>query len=581
MIVLACVIGGIAGLAVSLLQPKIYESDTTLYIVSPTQTDYNSVVGAQQSAKAFALIPQSDSVLATTLQAVGDRSLSLSQLSSMVTVENNLDTQYVIIKVRDRDPKRAARLATEIAQQSVSQFEKATTDGTTIQFVKEELDGLESDIKDLENQLAQAQSQVGSITTSPTQTALIDQLKTRLNTDRTLYNQQLNNYIIINGPQVTVMQNAEVPQIPVGQGKALAIALGMLVGLVTIVGVIILIEQTDDVLRTPDKVSQATGLSTFATVAYLPAIAEQSPQLNSHDKILDNVQHEVTEANDTVKLIPIGQARLLEGSRETTGNTSQEAVSCVEFSEAPWLKSHHEVAEEIYTEKRLAIAEQAIAARGGIKVKDRVVKEYQVPEEFLMLGVLLSGESGQLTSNGSNIGSLLITSPENGDGKTLIASQIALGLARVGVQVVLVDANLRKPGVHNIFGLSNRVGLSTMLTSSVKVEPNFLFDALQNTHEPNLAIMPSGPVVDSPSELLSSTRMTAILNVLSEKAFIVVDSPATLTSSESVILAKKCDGVLMVVDARHTAATKLNRSLEILTRVNMSILGIVLNRARN
>jgi len=88
---------------------------TTLYVGSPNRTDYNSVVGDQQSAKAFAFIPRSDSVLAATLQTVGDQSLSLSQLSSMVTVNNNLDSQYVVIQVRDRDPKRAARLATEIA----------------------------------------------------------------------------------------------------------------------------------------------------------------------------------------------------------------------------------------------------------------------------------------------------------------------------------------------------------------------------------------------------------------------------------------------------------------------------------
>ena len=568
LIALACIIGGIAGLAVSILQPKMYESDTTLFVGSQNRTDYNSVVGDQQSAKAFASIPQSASVLAAALKAAGDRSLSLSQLPSMVTVANNLDTQYVIIQVRDRDPKRAARLATEIAKQAISQFEAATTDGSTKQFVKQELDRIESEIKDLENQLAKAQSQVTNTSSSP-QTVLIDQLKTNLSTDRTLYNQQLNLYIGVSGTQVTVVQDPEVPQNPVGQGKTLAIAMGMLVGLVTIVGVIILIEQNDDVLRTPDKVSRATGLSTFISVAYLPAIAKQNYQLNSHYEVTEN-DDEVTGETDTVKLEPAiaKQARLLALHLELT---EQEAIGVAEMREVKDDTGNHQ----------LVIAKQASLNGLGNKKKDNVSNEYHVPEEFLTLGVLLSSESGQLTSNGDSIRSLLITSPENGDGKTLIASQIALGLARVGVQVVLVDANLRKPGVHTIFGLSNRVGLSSMLTSSEKVEPNFLFDALQNTHEPNLAIMPSGPIVDSPSELLSSSRMTAILNVLSEKAFIVVDSPATLTSSESVILAKKCDGILMVVDARHTAATKLNRSLEILTRVNMSILGVVLNRARN
>jgi len=153
----------------------------------------------------------------------------------------------------------------------------------------------------------------------------------------------------------------------------------------------------------------------------------------------------------------------------------------------------------------------------------------------------------------------------------------------VGVEVVLVDANLNKPEIHSIFGLSNTTGLSSILSSSQNgnstsqlVERTFA--ALQETHEPKLSILTSGPAVDSSPEILSSTRMKAIIHLLSEKAFVIIDGPAVLTSSESVILANKSDGILIVVDARHTTASKLNLSLEMLTWVNTNILGVVLNQ---
>lgn len=581
LIVLAVLIGGIAGLAVSLLQPKIYESDTTLYVNSPGRSDNEAVLGDEEAAKAFAQIPQSNSVLTAVLRTVGDKSLSLLQLSSMVSVSNTPSTQYVFIGVRDSSPERAARLAAEIARQSIIRFETAATGGDqTRQFVQQQMNSLASEIKNLQQQLAQAQS--------ASNTALIDQLNTKLSEDRTLYNELLTSYTSMSSIQVTVVQPATIPQIPVGLGKGVAIAMGMLVGLIVIVGVIILIEQTDDVVRTPEKVNQATGLSTLMTIAYLPAIAKQFPQLHVHDEFAGNGHQRLIENVDTVVLEPaeVKQARLLMRRSESTGDTSQEDVGLAEVSQTPWMGGHYDLADE--TVKRLpAITEQDLVGKVNFKVQEKATNGYQLPEEFLTLGVLLSDESGQLTASGSKVRSLLITSPENGDGKTLIASQVALGLARIGTEVILVDANMRKPQVHNVFnlsgrvGLSNRIGLSSILTNGVKVETYPLFDVLQKTDEPNLTILPSGPVIDSPSGLLSSVRMTAILNLLSKKAFVVIDSPAVLTSSDSVILAKKCDGILLVADARRTSTSKLNRTLEILTRVNMSILGVILNRAGN
>jgi capsular exopolysaccharide synthesis family protein len=349
------------------------------------------------------------------------------------------------------------------------------------------------------------------------------------------------------------------------------------------VGIIILIEQIDDIVRTPEKVNQATGLSTLMTIAYLPTIAKHFPQLRVYEEDQSNGHHQVSENGDTIKLDPAAakQARLLMRRwDELKENTSQEAVGLVNTPETLPIEDPDETTKPIST-----ITKQDIATRVDSKVRDKASKGYRLPEEFLTLGVLLSDESVQLAAKGSKIRTLLITSAENGDGKTSIASQVALGLARIGTQVVLVDASMRKPEVRNVFNLSNRVGLSnrpglsSILTGNGKVETSPLFDALQKTDEPDLTMLPSGPVVDSLSGLLSSSRMTAVLNLLSEKALVVIDGPAVLTSSDAVILAKKCDSVLMVADARRTSASKLKQAFEILTQMNVCILGVILNRA--
>jgi capsular exopolysaccharide synthesis family protein len=507
------------------------------------------VTGDQQAAKAFALIPQSGAVLTATFQAVGDRSLSQSRISSMVTVNNDRDSQFVTISVRDRYPKRAVRLAEEITKQSITQFELATNDSNkTKQFLKQEMGELEIDIKNLELALASLQSQVpDAFSTTSRISLLISEARTHLTNDRTMYNQLFSSYMSLDNSRPVLLQDAQIVDDPLWTGQVLtparilATAIGMLAGLLIIVGLIILFEQNDNVLHSSVKVEQVTGLPTFITVEHLPIIAKQALWLNDHQQISGDLS--------LTKQVS-GRRGELDTSEETTYHS--------------------------FSATRLA----------STNITDRIEKNntshsFRLPEAFLTLGALLRS---QLNSNGNTIRSLLITSPENGDGKTLVASQIALGLARIGVKVVLVDANLRKPEIHNIFRLSNRVGLSTLLTGSMIDASSSQLDdiivaPLIQTQEPHLSILPGGPAIDSAPELLSSPGMRTILDQLSQNALVVVDSPAVLTSSESVILADECDGILVVVDAHRTEAIKLNRSLELLKRVNTNVLGVVLNRA--
>lgn len=547
LIVLAALVGAGAGLAVNHFQPKKYQAAATVFVNSPNRIDYTSLLGAQQAAKAFASFPQSQPILEAAQQQLGDKSLSETQLATMVSVQNDLDSQFVIIQVSDSNPVRAARLASIITKVSINQFQGTVINGTNTKFIQNEITALQNQITSQEQKLTTLQSQPPSTQ----QTGQIEQLSANLNALRQQYGQDVTTYNDLNSVQVSLLQDAQVPQNPVGLGKPISMAIGLLVGLIAIAGVIILIEQTDDVLRTSAKVNKASGLSTLLALKQLPTTVRQLPWLNNY------------KPGEGVKVIVKQVTALV-----------QHPIS---------LKDQSEELED--TIQPVALVTELADDKARLNGNNKTYSRFELPESFLTLGVLLKSEANQHNSTDRFGRSLLITSPENGDGKTLVASQIALGLARIGVKVVLIDANVRNPQVHKIFGVINRIGLSTILyTDKVRGVTGEMVDtvegALQTTSEANLIILSSGPVVDAAPVLLSTARMGEIVNQLSQNAFVVVDSPAILTASEAMILASRSDAILMVVNAKRTTTIRLNQSLDMLSHLHVPVLGVVLNRAR-
>ncbi|MBI5566723.1 MAG: polysaccharide biosynthesis tyrosine autokinase [Chloroflexi bacterium] len=170
---------------------------------------------------------------------------------------------------------------------------------------------------------------------------------------------------------------------------------------------------------------------------------------------------------------------------------------------------------------------------------------------------------------------LLVTSPNPEEGKSVSTANLAVVLAQAGKRVVLVDADLRRPVQHHIFELSNQTGLTTiLLDASIN-----LADVMQDTAVENLKVITSGPIPPNPSELLGSKRMGYLIDALKQQAELVIfDSPPVMAVSDASVLASRLDGALLVVDAGHTRRAKLRRSKENLDAVGASILGVVINR---
>ena len=168
-----------------------------------------------------------------------------------------------------------------------------------------------------------------------------------------------------------------------------------------------------------------------------------------------------------------------------------------------------------------------------------------------------------------------LTSPNPGEGKSTIAANLSIALAQAGFVTALIDADLRRPTQHRIFGVPNDRGLSTLLAYP-EHEWNW---AAHATMMPNLSLIPSGPLPPNPADLLSLDRLRQILDDLrSVVDVIIVDSPPILAVSDPLIIAAHMDGTALVTLGSKTRLDALKRAVQILHRGAPRIIGIVLNQ---
>ncbi|MGD9100154.1 MAG: CpsD/CapB family tyrosine-protein kinase, partial [Anaerolineae bacterium] len=171
---------------------------------------------------------------------------------------------------------------------------------------------------------------------------------------------------------------------------------------------------------------------------------------------------------------------------------------------------------------------------------------------------------------------LLVTSAAPGDGKSTTLSNLAVTMAQGEKRTILVDADLRRPALHKLFGVSNSQGLTTMaVQESALAEP-----PLVETGVDNLWLLPSGPLPPNPAEILGSRRMEEIIAALKTHADVVLfDAPPVIAVTDAAVLGTKVDGVLLVVSAGKTRREHALRARETLERVKVRLVGAVLNNA--
>ncbi|MEA3222425.1 MAG: polysaccharide biosynthesis tyrosine autokinase [Thermodesulfobacteriota bacterium] len=173
------------------------------------------------------------------------------------------------------------------------------------------------------------------------------------------------------------------------------------------------------------------------------------------------------------------------------------------------------------------------------------------------------------------LNTILVTSAFKGEGKSLTAANLAISLAKeVANTVLLVDADLRNPSLHSLFGISPQAGLSDYLLHDVPLQELFIRPGIDK-----FLFLPGHTSIDNSSEVVSSPRMENLVKGMKGRysdRYVIFDAPPVIESSDSLILSKYVDGVILVVEAGKTQKTEIKKAIMLLE--NRNLIGLVLNK---
>lgn len=170
---------------------------------------------------------------------------------------------------------------------------------------------------------------------------------------------------------------------------------------------------------------------------------------------------------------------------------------------------------------------------------------------------------------------LAVTSSGPGEGKSVTCANLGIALSQMGKRVLLLDCDLRNPSQHNLFWSRKETGLVDVIAGQATLE--------QASHEPlpGLRVVPAGRIPSNPTEILGSRRFTEFLAwVREEYDYVLLDTPPVRLVSDSAILARHGDGVLLVLDAQNASKKSLRQAVKILGNVGARVIGTVMNRVK-
>ncbi len=198
---------------------------------------------------------------------------------------------------------------------------------------------------------------------------------------------------------------------------------------------------------------------------------------------------------------------------------------------------------------------------------------YKHPQDPITEALRHMQTSIMLSVSGRPPAAIMVTSPNPSEGKTMVASNLAISLALNNRPTVIIDCDLRKPRVHRIFGLEAQPGLTNYLTGSSSKE-----EILRQSMVPNLTVIPAGPQSPSPSNLLNSEIFKDLLKELRQQyRHIIIDTPPVLGFSDARIVSVLVDGALLVTRFNATHKTAARLATMLLSQVNAPLMGGVLN----
>ena len=260
----------------------------------------------------------------------------------------------------------------------------------------------------------------------------------------------------------------------------------------------------------------------------------------------------------------IGLAFLLEGI-DNTVRTTEQAQMISGLASLGMIPMGSKSARDGANPRRLVIA----TSKEAVELVTQVRPQSQMAESYRALRTSLL-----LSNLGAPPKVIIVTSALPQEGKTTTSINTAVVLAQKGVRVLLIDADMRRPSIHKTLGMGPHSGLSNVLTGSTTLEKAITRSAIL----PNLAVLPAGTPPPNPAELLASSNMKDMLMHLREEYdHIVIDTPPSLSVTDSVVLSPRADAVVLVIRSGQTTKQALRRSRDILMQVNAKVVGVLLN----
>jgi capsular exopolysaccharide synthesis family protein len=315
---------------------------------------------------------------------------------------------------------------------------------------------------------------------------------------------------------IRVVDRALAPGGPASPNLKQDLSSGMLFGLVFGVGLVLLLEYLDRTVKNAEQVERLLGLPTLAVI---PDINDTGSGYGGY-KGYGGYGYGISTAVARVK-----------GSRRWLEKKKNEAASRIEMvpHEGP----------------RLAVSEAYRSLRTAL-----------------------------LLSSARELKVVAVTSAVASEGKSATATNLAVVMAQLGRRVLIIDADLRKPRLHEVFQISNRTGLVSYLTGGADFE-----SIVGRTPVPQLFVMPSGPIPPNPSELLASDRMSELVKAARGRFdFVVIDTPPLLPVTDASLVGDLVDGMTICMRAGKVTREEARTCLDRLKMAGVKVLGVVLNR---
>lgn len=207
--------------------------------------------------------------------------------------------------------------------------------------------------------------------------------------------------------------------------------------------------------------------------------------------------------------------------------------------------------------------------------KNKIISLYGHDQTSDQIKILRTQVLERMKERGGN--SLLITSCNPGEGKTLTAINLAVSIAQeVNRTTLLVDADLRKPSIQHMLGFDGEMGLSDYLLGNAELESLFVNPGIEK-----LTILPAGRPIPDSTELLGAPKMESLVKELKSRykdRFVIFDTTSLLTRADPIVFSHHIDGIILIVEAERTTAPQLKRTMELLK--DKPIIGTLFNKAR-